>query len=157
MSLQIVRTLYPPEHYVAQIAELNRQLSPEAALEHTQRRVRALPKEDRILLAVEGDRLLGYAHIRITRDLLSDEAAEVVTLAVAPDHRRKGVGRRLVHAAEAWARESGRSRLVLRTNVVVTAAHAFFVALGYAQAETSLVFVRDLEVERRADQPTQPL
>ena len=157
MSLQIVRTLYPPEHYVAQIAELNRPLSPEAALGHTQRRVRALPKEDRILLAVEGDRLLGYAHIRITRDLLSDEAAEVVTLAVAPDHRRKGVGRRLVHAAEAWARESGRSRLVLRTNVVVTAAHAFFVALGYAQAETSLVFVRDLEVERRADQPTQPL
>lgn len=157
MSLQIVRTLYPPEHFVAQIAELNRALNPAATLEHTQRRVRALPKEDRLLLAVEGDRLIGYAHIRITRDLLSDESAEVVAIAVAPDRRRMGVGRRLVHAAEAWARESGRSRLILRTNVVVTAAHAFFVALGYAQAETSLVFVRDLEVVRRADSPTQPL
>jgi len=157
MDLQIIRTLHPPEPLVRQIAALNRELEFDASIEDTQRRLQALPREDRLLLAVDGETLLGYAHIRITRDLLSEESAEVVAIAVEPAHRRTGVGRRLVSAAEIWARESGRSRLILRTNVVITEAHAFFVALGYEQAETSLVFVRDLEVERRAEAPTRPL
>lgn len=157
MDFQIVRTLHPPEGYIRQIAELNGRLGFPTTPDDTRRRLESLPREDRLLLALRGDALIGYAHIRIVRDLLSEESAEVVAIAVDPAFRRQGVGRRLVTAAEIWARESGRSRLILRTNVVVTEAHAFFVALGYQQLETSLVFVRDLESERRAEAPTQPL
>jgi hypothetical protein len=62
----------------------------------------------------------------------------------------------LVTAAETWARQSGRARLLLRTEVVRTPAHAFYVALGYQKAATTIDFVRDLGHERRADAPTVP-
>jgi GNAT superfamily N-acetyltransferase len=156
MQLQIIRTLHPPDAYVRQIADLNTRLGFKSSAEDTRRRLEMLPREDRLLLGVLGDALVGYAHIRTVRDLLSEESAEVVAIAVDPRQRRHGVGSRLVTAAEIWARESGRSRLILHTNVVVTEAHAFFVALGYEQVETSLVFMRDLESERRAEAPTQP-
>ncbi|MEW6567405.1 MAG: GNAT family N-acetyltransferase [Chloroflexota bacterium] len=157
MDFQIVRTLHPPEGIIQQIAHLNARLGYPSTPADTRRRLEALPREDRLLLALGADALFGYAHIRVVRDLLSEESAEVVAIAVDPAFRRQGVGRRLVTAAEIWARESGRSRLILRTNVIVKEAHAFFVALGYEKVETSLVFMRDLESERKAEAPTQPL
>ena len=156
MSIQIIRTPHPPETYLVQIAELLQgegYPGEEAAI---QRRLGLLPREDRILMAVEGESLLGFAHLRIARDLASDETAEVVSIVVRPNHRRSGIGRMLVTAAETWARQSGRARLLLRTDVVRTPAHAFYVSLGYQKAATTVDFVRDLTIERRADAPTIP-
>jgi GNAT superfamily N-acetyltransferase len=107
-------------------------------------------------MAVEGEQLLGFAHLRIERDLTADEAAEVASIVVRQTHRRHGIGRMLVTAAETWARQSGRARLLLRTDVVRTAAHAFYLALGYQETATTVDFVRDLALERRADAPTIP-
>jgi GNAT superfamily N-acetyltransferase len=106
---------------------------------------------------MSGETVLGYAHLRVTRDLLNEETAEVVALVVGKPWRRGGVGRRLIAAAESWALESGRARLLLRTDVVRTDAHAFYIALGYEEAATTLEFVRDLEKVRQADRPTRPM
>lgn len=156
MTIQIVRTPHPPDPLLAQIGELLVAEGAAADAATMARRLALLPREDRILMALEADRLLGFAHLRITRDLAAEEAAEVVAIVVRPEHRRRGVGRMLIAAAETWARQSGRARLLLRTNVVRTPAHAFYVALGYLEAATSIDFVRDLDVERRADLPTAP-
>ena len=156
MSIQIIRTPHPPEAYLAQIAELLQGEGYPGDEASIQRRLGLLPREDRILMAVEGESLLGFAHLRIARDLAADETAEVVSIVVRPDHRRRGIGRMLVAAAETWARQSGRARLLLRTDVVRTPAHAFYVALGYLKSATTVEFVRDLTVERRADVPTIP-
>lgn len=96
-------------------------------------------------MALDGEELIGYAHLRVTRDLMNEETAEVVAIVVRRDSRRKGVGRRLIAAAETWAKQSGRARLLLRTEVVRTGAHAFFVALGYEEGSTAIEFIRDLE------------
>jgi GNAT superfamily N-acetyltransferase len=156
MTIQIVRTPHPPDPLLAQIGELLLAEGAAADAATMARRLALLPRQDRILMALEADRLLGFAHLRITRDLAAEEAAEVVAIVVRPEHRRRGVGRMLIAAAETWARQSGRARLLLRTNVVRTPAHAFYVALGYLEAATSIDFVRDLDVERRADLPTAP-
>jgi GNAT superfamily N-acetyltransferase len=156
MTIQIVRTPHPPDPLLAQIGELLVAEGAAADAATMARRLALLPRQDRILMALEADRLLGFAHLRITRDLAAEEAAEVVAIVVRPEHRRRGVGRMLIAAAETWARQSGRARLLLRTNVVRTPAHAFYVALGYLEAATSIDFVRDLDVERRADLPTAP-
>jgi GNAT superfamily N-acetyltransferase len=156
VSIQIIRTPHPPEAYLAQIAGLLQAEGYPGDETSIQRRLGVLPREDRILMAVEGESLLGFAHLRIARDLSADETAEIVSIVVRPDHRRRGIGRMLVAAAETWARQSGRARLLLRTDVVRTPAHAFYVALGYQKSATTVEFIRDLTVERRADAPTIP-
>jgi GNAT superfamily N-acetyltransferase len=156
LNLQIIRTRHPPEPYIAQLASLQTEMGLPVSADDVRRRMVSLPREDRLLLAVGGDTLLGYAHLRVTHDLLTEETAEVVAIVVTKNHRRQGVGRRLIAASETWALESGRARLLLRTDVVRTDAHAFFLALGYDESATTLEFVRDLERVRQADRPTRP-
>jgi GNAT superfamily N-acetyltransferase len=156
MTLQIIRTRHPPEPHMAQVPELLSEVGIQTSVAEIRGRIEALPRHDRILLALDGERLIAFAHLRISHDLLTDETAEVASIVVRASNRRQGVGRRLIAAAEAWARESGRARLLLRTDVVRTDAHAFYVAQGYEQASTVLEFVRDLQRVRRAEAPTEP-
>jgi GNAT superfamily N-acetyltransferase len=125
-------------------------------LEELRLRLASLPKEDRLLIGLDGEHLAGFAHLRVSRDLTAGDTAEVVTIVVARAYRRRGVGRHLIAAAETWALESGRARLLLRTDVIRTEANAFFTALGYEKSATTLEFIRDLERVRQADRPTQP-
>lgn len=157
MGLKIIRARQPPDEYLAQMLEM---LVPEGfaiAFPAAAQRVRDLPKEDRFLFAVEEARVLGYAHVRVARDIVRDEAAEVATLLVRKADRRRGVGRRIISAAEAWALESGRALLLLRAQVGQRDLHAFCVALGYQEEGTSLAFARDLRPARRSEAPTQRL
>jgi GNAT superfamily N-acetyltransferase len=156
MTLQIFRTRHPPEAHMAQLPELLSEIGVQATLADIHKRIEALPRHDRILLALDGEHLIAFAHLRISHDLLTDETAEVASIVVRTSHRRQGVGRRLIAAAEAWARETGRARLLLRTDVVRSDAHAFYVAQGYEQGTTMLEFVRDLERARQAEAPTEP-
>jgi GNAT superfamily N-acetyltransferase len=156
MTLQIIRTRHPPEPHIVMVHRMLGEAGVKITLQELRARLEALGKEDRLLLALDGDQVAGYAHLRVMRDLVDGESAEVVTLLVAKQYRRTGVGRRLVAAAETWALESGRARLVLRTDVVRTDAHAFYTAMGYEKSATTLEFVRDLEKVRQADRPTKP-
>ena len=156
MDLQIVRTLHPPEVHLRQIAKLNDQAGFPTTGDVLRQRIEELPRTDRLLLAVVENEVIGYAHLRVAHDLLASESTEVVAIVVDQAFRRRGVGRRLITAAEVWAKETGRSRLVLRTNVLTTSAHAFYVAMGFEQAETSLVFVRSLQIDRTSEEPTKP-
>ena len=144
MELQLIRTLHPPEIFLQQLVGLLKSVKVDISLEEAQNRVDKLPSEDRLLLVVEGEYLYGYAHLRIAHDLIDTETAVVVSVIVREDRRREGIGSRLIAAAETWARQSGRSRLLLRTDVVRTGAHAFFVALGYEGSSTQLEFIRHL-------------
>ena len=157
MAIVIVRTRRPPDIYLEQIAELNNIEGFPVTAPTLLRRLETLPHDDRLLLAVDGESLLGYAHLHTSCDLVNEVSAEVALLIVRPDHRRHGIGRTLVAAAETWARQSDCARLLLRTDVVRTSAHAFFVALGYQEAATTLEFVRDLSRSRLSDAPTIPL
>ncbi len=63
-----------------------------------------------MLLAENGDQPLGYAGIATG---IAPGAAWLVDLVVAASQRRKGIGSRLVMAAQNWARQQGYQRLVL--------------------------------------------
>src|SRR4030067_298757 len=122
MDLQIIRTRHPPEPFLPQIANLIEQAGLPATPEDVGRRLERLPAADRLILAGEGEQLIGYAHLRIGNDLVYEETAELMSIIVRASHRRRGIGRRLVTAAETWAAQSGRARLLMRTEVVRTAA-----------------------------------
>ncbi|MGB2896925.1 MAG: GNAT family N-acetyltransferase [Anaerolineales bacterium] len=144
MELQLLRTRHPPELFLQQLIELFYSAGVDISLEEIHSRLDKLPREDRLILAVDGENLYGYAHLHIAHDLVNAETAVVVSVLVREDQRRQGIGSRLVSAAETWARQSGRSRLLLRTDVIRTDAHAFFVAQGYEGSSTKLEFIRNL-------------
>ena len=156
MDLQIIRTRHPPDASLAQLTELLRRSGREVVLEQIRQRLELLPMTDRVFLATDGDTLIGYAHLRVAQDLAEEGTVELVWIVVAPENRRKGVGRRLMTAAETWAFQSGRARLRLRADVISSEALAFFAALGYTETHTCQEYERDLEITRRAEAPTKP-
>ena len=58
------------------------------------------------------------------------ELAVLWDLRVAPGRRGAGVGTRLFHAAEAWARERGKAALKIETQNIHPAACRFYAAMG---------------------------
>ena len=60
------------------------------------------------------------------------ERMHIHQLSVEPDHRRKGVGRRLMYALDNVARENGISKFVLDSWEFNKESHTFFEQLGYS-------------------------
>jgi ribosomal-protein-alanine N-acetyltransferase len=78
-----------------------------------------------LLAAVPGGFALGR---------LAGPEAELLTLAVHPEARRRGLGRALVRAYEADAAAAGAQESLLEVAVTNTAARALYAGLGYAEA-----------------------
>lgn len=156
MELQIVRTRHPPDAYLQQLVTLLRSEYAEINLDDLRGRLALLPDDDRFFLALDAEMLIGYAHFRVTHGLAHGEGVELLDLIVSAQHRREGVGRRLMTAGEIWAVQAERAKLVFRADVVRTEVLAFFSALGYEPTSTSQEYVRDLGAARRAEAPTRP-
>lgn len=102
------------------------------------------------LVARDGEEPVGCGAIRV----LDPTTAEVKRMFVAPSHRSQGVGRAVLDALEAKARELGINRLVLETGVHQRAAVALYRQAGFDQVDcwgeyttsaTSVCFAKDLE------------
>jgi GNAT superfamily N-acetyltransferase len=145
LNLQIIRTRHPPLLYLEQVALLHTETGASVTGSEIRLLLEELPSKDRLLLAVDGETLLGYAHLRAARDLINKEMAEIVTVVVRQSHRRRNIGRRLVNAAETWARESGFKRLRFRVSDKNQEAHLFLNALGYEHTSSNDEFVSDLK------------
>lgn len=66
---------------------------------------------------------------------LRDDHVFLENLAVHPDHQGAGFGRRLVAFAETYAVATGRPRIELYTNIVMTENLVFYDRLGYEVTE----------------------
>ena len=100
MDLQIVRTRYPPDAYLEQLATILRIEVPEITPDDLRRRLENLPADDRFFHALDGEILIGYAHLRVIHDLAGANTVELLNIIVAVELRRQGVGRLLMTAAE---------------------------------------------------------
>ena len=89
--------------------------------------------DQRLLVAEDGGRIVGSAHVMVLRHLgrsLSRSAA-VEGVVVDTSYRRKGVGAALMQAAANAAREAGCYKLALTSNVARPSAHRFYSRLGW--------------------------
>jgi ribosomal-protein-alanine N-acetyltransferase len=71
----------------------------------------------------------GFLLARVAAD-----EAEILTLAVRPEARRRGIGAALVAAAASQAQSRGAGALFLEVGVANTAARALYAGLGLAEA-----------------------
>lgn len=113
------------------LAELGYPSSPEAIT----RRIAAcanLPGV-KVVVAVLDGRLAGVVSVHSVPSLVLDAAlGRITALVVSADARGCGIGRLLVEAAEAFAREQGCERIELTSGDHRPGAHAFYERLGYA-------------------------
>lgn len=63
---------------------------------------------------------------------------------VAPQHRQGGIGRRLVEAAEGWARAKGCSEMASDTELHNTPSQQAHARLGYSEVERIVCFRKSL-------------
>jgi GNAT superfamily N-acetyltransferase len=99
-----------------------------------------------VLVAEGSDRAVaGWIHVCGRRSLESDPHAEIAGLVVDGARRRQGIGRRLVEAAEDWARGRGYARLRVRSNVARDVAHEFYGGLGFARVKSQHVYERAVD------------
>ena len=105
-----------------------------AALEPELRR--AFADADTALFVADADGCVsGFcaAHFERSPGLARESCrAEITELVVEPTARRRGLGRALAHAAFAWARERGASRVEVRVAARNDAGQAFWRRLGFA-------------------------
>jgi GNAT superfamily N-acetyltransferase len=113
-------------------------------------RTRRLPRViaasgSKVFVAIDdGVSVVGCAHLGPLSILERDLSAQLLDMVVDATHRRRGVGRSLVGAAERWAPDHGSGVVYVRTNVLRPEAPAFYAGLGYANNKTQFEFRKNL-------------
>jgi GNAT superfamily N-acetyltransferase len=89
-----------------------------------------------VLVAEVGDEVVGVCQLIIFRHLQAKGGlcAEVESVHVHPRHRGQGIGRLLMGAAIARARQLGCYRIQLTSNDARPEAHRFYEALGFVDS-----------------------
>lgn len=108
-----------------------------------------------VLVAERSGRVAGYAALWVSAD-----EAELADLAVAPEHRRRGVGRTLLRACLREAAARGASEIFLQVRESNGPARSLYREAGFreagrrtgyyrAPAEDALVFMREIRAGPR--------
>lgn len=119
-------------------------LSEEGAVLERLRAIAGQPDHAAFVAETAGE-VVGWVHVCAVTTLEAPAHAEIGGLVVATAHRGRGIGRRLMEAAEDWARGKGSGSVRLRSNVVHAEAHAFYEGVGYTVVKTQKVFAKTLQ------------
>jgi ribosomal protein S18 acetylase RimI-like enzyme len=104
----------------------------------------AIEAADACLWVAEHEgQIVGVLHVQIRQSreiplLVPRRYAEIETLAVSQTHRRRGIGRALVEAADRWAQDAGIDQVELGVWEFNEGARAFYEALGYRTASRKM-------------------
>ena len=126
----------------AALADLSTQLGYPSSEAQVRGRLRLLDDPERTLLVAEsGGVVAGFIDVHVQRTVEEDPYGEVGGLAVTRERRASGIGRALLDAAAAWARDRGLSHLWIRANLARgTAAHGFYEHAGCRTVKDQRVY-----------------
>lgn len=131
----------------ARIAELCDALGYPVRAEEVLPRLAAVLDEPHqaVFVAAQPDAgVIGWVHVLVVRYLEAAPFAEIGGIVVDHGFRRVGAGRELMSAAEEWARQQAVSSVRLRSNIIRTEAHAFYLHLGYTIEKSQYTFRKPL-------------
>ena len=143
MKPWVIRDARAADH--ADLAGLFTELGyPSTPAEIADRLPHVLHRPDQRVLVAEDGKAVGCLHVMTAVTLENGRYAQIVGLVVASTHRRSGIGRALVAAAEQWATLQGCPRMLVRTNTVRVEAPKFYAGIGYTISKTQYAFVKRL-------------
>jgi AraC family transcriptional regulator len=99
---------------------------------------------ERVLVAVYNDKVVGYLHAQIYKTLYFEELINFLGLAVSKEYRNKKVGTRLVNEIENWAKENGIKKVRVNSGFSRKEAHEFYRSLGYNNEKKQIRFLKSL-------------
>ena len=102
--------------------------------------LRTMCRSGVVLCAWDGDAPVGLAMGRVAADEL-----EIHSVAVHPEARRAGLGRRLVVALEQAGKDRGAAEVFLEVRASNTAARTLYARAGYTATGTRAAYYRDGE------------
>jgi aminoglycoside 6'-N-acetyltransferase I len=129
---------------------LRRELWPQVTVDENERETDAIAGDSRrwAVFVCETERgVVGFveAHLReYAEGCASSPVGFIEGWYVEPAARRKGVGRRLVAAAEDWARTRGCTEMASDAELANVESHRAHAALGYEETERLVCFRRSL-------------
>ena len=128
------------------ISQLTAELGYVNSVDDIRSRLAELLNRDAHFIAVfeVPDGIGGWVAVEERLILESGLRGEIVGLVVGSRHRRKGVGKRLVHEAESWARSRGLRTVFVRSNVARVEAHPFYESLGFTRTKTQHAYQKEL-------------
>jgi ribosomal protein S18 acetylase RimI-like enzyme len=128
---------------VAELIELLSQLSPDnASLDKEVLSERLRDERIRVVVASVDDRLVATATLTLLVTLTDGLVGRVEDVIVSGTARGAGVGRQLMEALHAQARELGVAYLDLTSRPSREAANALYASLGYERRETNVYRLR---------------
>jgi aminoglycoside 6'-N-acetyltransferase I len=121
--------------------------TPREELARERAEILADPGRNGVLVAASPDGLVGFVEVSV-RDWAEGFRTRPVGYLeawyVAPEHRRAGLGRRLVEAAEGWARARGCAEMGSDADLSNGVSHAAHRALGYGEVARLVLFSKRL-------------
>jgi GNAT superfamily N-acetyltransferase len=91
-----------------------------------------------VLVAADPAGIAGVVSVRSSTHFTGERDGYIGELVVADRASRHGIGRALITAAEAWARDHGLRNLTLHTGTFNANAREFYAALGFVEEEVRL-------------------
>lgn len=126
-------------------------LWPDADLEdlaHEQEEILADPARQGVLVAADaGGALIGFVEVALrdwAEGCLTRPVGYLEAWYVAPEHRRRGLGRRLVAAAERWVLDHGCSEMASDAELGNETSHRAHRALGYEEVVRLVLYRKRL-------------
>ena len=141
----VIRRMAPSDAIAA--AELSSELGYPLAPDVMEARLRQFSgmKDHAVFAACRDGRVVGWVDVGIVHHLQSGSSGEIGGLIVARAHQGRGIGGKLVKAAEDWIRGQNITNVVVRSRTTREAAHAFYLRLKFSRLKTSAVFNKTLE------------
>ena len=102
-----------------------------------------------VVVAAQGERLLGWMHVEHRFSLEGGERCELMGLVVDAAARRHGIGRELADVAENWTLSHGVTSLTVRSNTARELSHSFYESLGYVRNKTQHVYTKAIKTRPR--------
>jgi len=99
-------------------------------------------KREDIFVAEIEDIIAGFIHVEKYSNIYFGPVGNILGLAVRETHRKMGIGKQLLVAAENWSKEKDCIGMRLNSGGSRTGAHEFYRSLGYNDEKSQIRFLK---------------
>jgi len=146
--MQSACTIRPPQSRdYDRMADLARQLGYECTVQEVELRLDGMRDSNHYAIfvaEVPGGRIAGWIGAHVFRSVETERCVEISGLIVDQQIRSRGIGKKLLDAAEEWARRLGCAAISVRSNVKRDRAHHFYTKNGYEHVKTRKEFRKNV-------------